>query len=176
MVGPPHSGKSVFLAALVTALKARGGKFFLHRACPDGEGMWSAESAPETVSAIRRKGGFTPGFLAFTCQAIDGLAKCFPLVLVDCGGRRSGENAEILRHCTHAVVLSSQPMETAAWAEFCQANGCAVIGRIGSSLETEESLMIFGQDVFGGHLYGLDRSGIPAGTATQISRVAGFLG
>lgn len=60
-VGPPHSGKSVFLAEMYRQLLANpkiGDKAFLQRACPDGEGMWSAEADQELVKKIRRKGKF----------------------------------------------------------------------------------------------------------------------
>jgi CRISPR-associated protein Csx3 len=43
--GPPHSGKSVFLAELYRQLLQRQPSgVFLQRACPDGEGMWSNEA------------------------------------------------------------------------------------------------------------------------------------
>ena len=58
--GPPHSGKSVFLAELYRQLLAkRPSGVFLQRACPDGEGMWSAETNPQLVAEIRRKGSFS---------------------------------------------------------------------------------------------------------------------
>ena len=37
--GPPHSGKSVFIANLIDKLPSDG--YTIIRACPDGEGTWS---------------------------------------------------------------------------------------------------------------------------------------
>src|SRR3989338_3719348 len=82
--GPPHSGKSVFLAELYRQLLARRpAGVFLQRACPDGEGMWSAEADPAVVAEIRRKGNFDAGFMTFTLKSIEALGTRFPITLVD---------------------------------------------------------------------------------------------
>ena len=110
--GPPHSGKSVFLAELYRQLLARKPSgTFLQRACPDGEGMWSAESDPALVAEIRRKGKFSAEFVAFTLNAIPNLGKGMPRVLLDLGGIRSAENAEILRRSTHLIIITSKDEE-----------------------------------------------------------------
>src|SRR3990167_3520743 len=96
--GPPHSGKSVFLAELYRQLLARRPSgTFLQRACPDGEGMWSAESDPALVKEIRRKGSFSQAFMLFTLKSIENLGAGMPRVLIDLGGLRTAENAEILK-------------------------------------------------------------------------------
>lgn len=133
--GPPHSGKSVFLAELYRQLLARRpAGAFLQRACPDGEGMWSAESDPALVKEIRRKGNFDAGFMLFTLQAIEALGTRFPIVLVDLGGRRSAQNAEILARCSHQVVLSSKEEENKPWQEFAAAEGCQTLAVFASEL------------------------------------------
>src|SRR3989344_1491697 len=133
--GPPHSGKSVFLAELYRQLLARRpADAFLQRACPDGEGMWSAESDPTVVRSIRRKGNFDAGFMAFTLKAIEALGTRFPITLVDLGGRRSAQNAEILARCSHQIILSSKKEEVSAWQEFAAAEGCETIAVFVSEL------------------------------------------
>jgi len=133
--GPPHSGKSVFLAELYRQLLARRpADAFLQRACPDGEGMWSAESDPTLVKEIRRKGNFDTGFMAFTLKAIEALGTRFPITLVDLGGRRSAQNAEILARSSHLIVLSSKEDENKPWQEFAAAEGCETIAVFASEL------------------------------------------
>ncbi|MBU6427264.1 hypothetical protein KGQ27_03465 [Patescibacteria group bacterium] len=128
--GPPHSGKSVFLAELYRLLLARRpAGVFLQRACPDGEGMWSAEADPTIVAEIRRKGNFDAGFMLFTLKAIEALGTRFPIVLVDLGGRRSAQNAEILARCSHLInlVRSDKAGEGAEWIKFASNDGCELL-------------------------------------------------
>lgn len=133
--GPPHSGKSVFLAELYRQLLARRpASAFLQRACPDGEGMWSAEADPALVKEIRRKGNFDAVFMTFTLQAIEALGTRFPIVLVDLGGRRSAQNGEILARCSHQIVLSSKEEENQPWQEFAAAEGCETLAVFASEL------------------------------------------
>ena len=167
--GPPHSGKSVFLAELYRQLLARRpADAFLQRACPDGEGMWSAESDPTLVKEIRRKGNFDTGFMAFTLKAIEALGTRFPITLVDLGGRRSAQNAEILARSSHLIVLSSKEDENKPWQEFAAAEGCETIAVFASELvklSGSEELDLGSQvrseattsDVVGGTLRNLDR-------------------
>ena len=140
-VGPPHSGKSVFLAELYRQLLASkdvGSKAFLQRACPDGEGMWSAEADQALVKQLRQKGTFDEPTMNFFIQSIRGLRKNKPIILVDCGGRRSNQNAVILQECSDAVILSSNPAEFEPWKEFCEANGVQVIAEFKSELLNAE--------------------------------------
>jgi CRISPR-associated protein Csx3 len=136
--GPPHSGKSVFLASLYRELlRIRPQNFvFLVRQCPDGEGMWSAESSPDMVQRIRCKGKFTEHFLRDYLPQIQGpaLLGTFKLLLADLGGIRSEENAEILRNCTHLIILSSKEEETKKWVEFGEKQGCNTIALFKSKL------------------------------------------
>jgi len=119
-VGPPHSGKSVFIAEIFKYLqKTNKISFFLQRAAPDGEGMWSAESDQEIVKRIRRKGKFSEEFVNFVIESIKNLADQFKLVLVDCGGRITKQNYMIISSCTHFVVVSSDRSATADWLNFC---------------------------------------------------------
>ena len=147
--GPPHSGKSVFLAELYRQLLAlRSAGVFLQRACPDGEGMWSAEADPAIVKEIRRKGNFDAGFMAFTLKAIEALGTRFPITLVDLGGRRSAQNAEILARSSHLMILSSKEDEKTPWQEFATAEGCETLAVFTSELvklEGSEELNLGGE-------------------------------
>jgi CRISPR-associated protein Csx3 len=165
--GPPHSGKSVFLAELYRQLlERRPSGVFLQRACPDGEGMWSAESDPEKVAEIRRKGSFSPEFMLFTLKSIENLGRKFRLLLLDLGGRRTAENAEILRRSTHLIVLSSKEEEDESWQKFAAVEGCETLvvfrsrlvkGEDGAlDLSVRSSLDLSGDPVRG-ELLNLDR-------------------
>ncbi len=128
--GPPHSGKSIFLAELYRQLLSRKpSDVFLQRACPDGEGMWSAESDPSLSAKIRRKGSFSEEFMLFTLKSIENLGKKFKILLLDLGGRRTAENAEILRRATHVIILSPKEEEDELWQEFATTEGgCVLLG------------------------------------------------
>jgi CRISPR-associated protein Csx3 len=183
--GPPHSGKSVFLAELYRQLLARKPSgTFLQRACPDGEGMWSAESDPALVAEIRRKGKFLAEFVAFTLNAIENLGRNMPRVLLDLGGIRSAENAEILRRCTHCIILSSKENEDQAWAEFAEAEGCKPLAIFRSRLvkredgsldESVRSTLDLSSILMRGEVLNLDRAGSPEPYREVISQFSDWL-
>jgi CRISPR-associated protein Csx3 len=136
-IGPPHSGKSVFLAELYRQLlQLQPSRVFLHRACPDGEGMWSNEANPEVVQQIRKKSAFTNEFISVTLQSIERLGRNtrHDIVLLDLGGKRTAENAEILRRSTHCIILSSQVESILAWEAFAMTEGCQPIAELCSQL------------------------------------------
>ena len=96
--------------------------------------MWSAEADPALVKEIRRKGNFDAGFMMFTLKAIEALGTRFPITLVDLGGRRSAQNAEILARCSHQIILSSKEEENKPWQEFAAAEGCETLAVFASEL------------------------------------------
>ncbi len=179
IAGPPHSGKSVFLAELYRQLlQRRSTGIFLHRACPDGEGMWSNEAQPERVAAIRRKGAFSPEFVELTLRAIERLGQNpqLALVLLDLGGRRTAENAEILRRSTHCFILSADPEETQAWQQFIANEGCAVLGIFASRLDVMAPSQIDCQSQpLQGTLVNLHRNGDAVDYQAAIGQLADFL-
>jgi CRISPR-associated protein Csx3 len=133
--GPPHSGKSVFLNTLHQRLHQRmGDRVFLEPVCPDGEGKWVAEAEPEVVQRIRKKYEFSPEFLHQKIQAIENLGRNKPLVLLDLGGKRSVENAQILARSTSLMILSSDSDEVAHWRDFGESQGCQVVVELVSKL------------------------------------------
>lgn len=183
--GPPHSGKSVFLHELYSQLLARrSSRIFLQRACPDGEGMWSAETDPAVVKEIRRKGKFSPEFMIFTLKAIENLGKVFQIVLVDLGGLRTAENAEILKRCTHLVILSSKDDEIQPWQEFAKNEGCETLAIFFSKLAKQEdgslnnqvrSSVNLQQTPVVGEMLNLDRDGPTEPYREAISQFADWL-
>jgi CRISPR-associated protein Csx3 len=137
IVGPPHSGKSIFLAELYRQmLQRQPSGVFLQRACPDGEGMWSNEADPAIVRQIRKKSAFSEEFSLVTLQGIERLGRNrhHNIVLLDLGGKRTAENAEILRRSTHCIILSSQREEIPAWQTFATAEGCHILAILHSQL------------------------------------------
>lgn len=121
--GPPHSGKSVFLAELYRQLLANpevGSRVFLQRTCPDGEGMWSAESDQDLVKQLRQKGDFSSETMNFYVNSLDGLRRNKDMVLADLGGFISMENVIITAHATDLVVLSSKEEKLRQWISFAQ--------------------------------------------------------
>ena len=132
--GPPHSGKSVFVANLVREFPADS--YTVVRACPDGEGMWSNNPNQHEVQLVREKGDFTPEFVKEACQKIDNQAN--PIIIVDVGGRISPENEEIFKHCDSFIVLSNEMFKIDPWVEFGEkTSGLKCIAAIHSILSNE---------------------------------------
>lgn len=130
IVGPPHSGKSIFLAELYRQmLQRQPSGVFLQRACPDGEGMWSNEADPAIVQQIRTKSAFSEEFILVTLQGIERLGRNrhHTIILLDLGGKRTAANAEILRRSTHCIILSSQMEEIPEWQTFVTVEGCHIL-------------------------------------------------
>ena len=98
--------------------------------------MWSNEANPEVVKQIRRKFAFSEEFITVTLRGIErmGCTPAHAIVLLDLGGKRTAENAEILRRSTHCIIVSSQVEEIPAWQAFASAEGCAVIAVLQSQL------------------------------------------
>jgi CRISPR-associated protein Csx3 len=180
--GPPHSGKSVFLTELYRQLLNRmPGEVFLQRACPDGEGMWSAESDPSLAQAIRQKGKFSQDFVSWVAAAIQGLQKGFKITLLDLGGKRMPPNDEILLASTHLIILSSNEDETKAWVEYGQEHGCEVAAVLSSQLVKDEqgeldsaarSRLDAASTPVTGVLVNLDRQGPVDPYRDQVSAIA----
>ncbi len=136
--GPPHSGKSVFLVNVKELLPRTG--YFLFRCCPDGEGTWSGKADQETVKEIRRKGKFDKTFMRYVLGGLDNIQPHIPLVLVDVGGIRSAENAEIFKRCDYFIVLSSKEEETSEWVKFGTELGLKPLAILKSELVGTECL------------------------------------
>ena len=183
--GPKHSGKSVFISTLYQQLLTHHpDQVFREAACPDGEGMWAAESDSAIVAKIRQKGQFSPEFVNHTLRSIESLGKRFPLLLVDLGGLRTAENAEILKRCTHLVILSSVPAEIPLWQQFAASEGCETIacldsvqvkltsGELDCSVRSTVDTMTLPVT---GQLFNLDRQGNNDTYQTAVNQLAQWL-
>ncbi len=155
--GPPHSGKSVFLASLMRQLPPDS--FYLAFAAPDGEWHWSNYGDQDLVKVVRQKGKFSPDFVNNMIDVIRRNEQ--PLVLVDTGGVRSAENATIFEVCDGCIILSSKPEETVAWREFAREHGVRVIAELNSVLHGACELYADCSDgVIRGRISGLERGHI----------------
>lgn len=153
--GPPHSGKSVFVANLIDKLPTDA--YTIIRACPDGEGTWSNNKNQNETSIVRKKGEFTKSFIDDACQAIDNQTN--EIVLVDVGGVMSKENEQVFQHCDSFVVLSSDEKKKQEWLEFGQRLGLECVGCLDSSLEGQEEIYSRAP-YFQGKIVGLERGEI----------------
>ena len=100
--GPPDSGKSVLTAHLTWALRERGVAHYVLRACPDGEGDWTALADRDTVRTILVPRRWTRAFVELVCRDLD--RRHLPLI-VDAGGRPRPWQEPIFERCTHAITL-----------------------------------------------------------------------
>lgn len=152
--GPPHSGKSVFLANLMRQLPPDS--FYLAFAAPDGEWHWSNFGDQDLVAVVRQKGKFTEDFVSSMVEAIGRNEQ--PLVLVDTGGVRSEANEKIFAVCDGAIILSSKPEEIVAWREFAARHHVAVLAELDSVLAgTCELYPDLGDAIVRGRISGLER-------------------
>ncbi len=109
--GPPHSGKSVFVAALYArtlALTRGNNEVFWLPANPDGEGIWFHEIPVETALELRVPQQFTDEFRSSVIDAISTVRGSIALTLVDLGGR-VGSDTEAFLSATDGVVLLCSP-------------------------------------------------------------------
>jgi CRISPR-associated protein Csx3 len=139
--GPPHAGKSVLFYSLTHALRERHIPHHAIRACLDGEGNWSQESHPDTVSQIRLsvKTAWPASFAERISQSIE--HRCLPF-LIDMGGRPRDTQIDLFRHCTHAILLlrEDQPADTLIWQRFIQEHGVIPLAQLYSILAGEAQI------------------------------------
>ena len=134
--GPPHSGKSVFIANLIDKLPTDA--YTIIRACPDGEGIWSNNKNQNETSIVRKKGKFTKSFIDNACQAIDNQTN--NIVLVDVGGIMTKENEQVFSHCDSFVIVSNDEEKKKEWLEFGQKLGLECVGCLDSSPKGQEEI------------------------------------
>lgn len=119
-IGPPHSGKSVFMYNLFNQLLAINPvyihrNFYIIKGCPDGEAFWSVDLPPTLLKQIRHKREHTDEFANEVAQQIKSASKLKKIIFVDCGGIIDERNKTILNNCTHAILISSEPAKAAKW-------------------------------------------------------------
>ena len=135
--GPPHAGKSVLTYSLTRALRQYGIAHYVIRATPDGEGHWSQETPQQVREVIRRKGAFSDLFLRQVCADIERRQLPF---LVDVGGLPQGEQFQIFRHCTHAILLRHHSPAATDWHSIVQHNRLHLLADLLSDLDGTPAL------------------------------------
>jgi GTPase SAR1 family protein len=158
LCGPSHSGKSCLREGLKQALMPmhRAGKIpypYFMTACPDGEGSWYAETVcnnPELAKQLKQeyKAKFTWRFAQNKARHVQNAS--LPLTLIDVGGVIDEKNWLIMRHATHAVILSWEMKKMMEWVNFCNELKLQIIAMIQSDYDgicdriTEESPILRG--------------------------------
>lgn len=179
IVGPRHSGKSVFLYWLREALRRRmspeafHSRLFILRACPDGEGNWFFE-APESARTLRYKNRWDADFVATMVSHIQELSRTKALLFVDCGGIIDRFNRDILSCCTDMVIVSRDAEATAEWRGVGKACGLQVVAEVESVVEPG-SLLLSANPLrvrVGGLMRGAPASDLPEALVSQFLPVA----
>ncbi len=175
--GPPHSGKSVLIAKLYDHLKKYS--VFVQRACPDGEGQWSAESDPEIVKRIRKKGEFDYAFIESQMKYIERLKEYFDVVLVDFGGLPTPDKESLLEICDYYILLvRNDDPRTEEWQKMLKRLekkfDLDCIAYFISAMDGEPKIISTSR-IFKAVLVELDRTGVPSNTSSIISSFAEFL-
>lgn len=114
VVGPAHSGKSVFLGGL---MKNLGNKAYLFRACPDGEGTWTYMN--NMAPKLRQKGKFTDEIVNWYIRCIRE-SNLAPIMLIDLGGKISLENKRILTEAEiqYCIIIARSIELFKEWEDF----------------------------------------------------------
>jgi GTPase SAR1 family protein len=125
LCGPPQSGKSCLREGLKKAIRSipNAPYPFVITANPDGEGSWFAQTAQRNPEEARKyktehKTEFTPEFVKVRADWVKNCTEV--LTLIDVGGQITPENKLIMQHATHAVILSREANQVAAWRDFCR--------------------------------------------------------
>ena len=183
VVGTPHSGKTLLTSTLYNLLRQKNVNFFVQRACPDGEGQWSAEASQTVVQKVRIKGRFDSEFAETQKKSIQRLKEQFDLVLVDLGGLPSSENRELLKLCDYYILLARSDDDPKiqkilkGWTRLLQElheEGLKPIAQFTSAWNGMAE--VYSSDsVFKARLVRLDRSGVPFETFNVISQFVDWL-
>lgn len=138
IVGPPHSGKSVFLhwlqhhLSIILTPEEFHRDVFILRACPDGEGNWSNETEADNVRILRYKHAWSEEFVQVVEDAITQLRKSKKLLLVDTGGKLDRWTQRILNRCTHGIIVSAKIREFCAWRGALAVSEVALLAEVES--------------------------------------------
>ncbi len=155
LAGPPNCGKSVLSYLLTQQLRQLKISHYLLRAAPDGEGDWFYRGQAPVVRALRleHKRAYSNNFVAHICAAIKD--RLVPL-LVDVGGRPQGNQMDILRACTHSILLYRDEAEKDQWMSALHDMNLQIIATLQSDLNsTDEIIQAF--PVLCGRIGGLAR-------------------
>lgn len=164
--GPPHSGKSVLFYSLTIALREQNITHHAIRACPDGEGNWTQEIDQAMVRQLRIKGQWTDAFTEGICRDIK--RRLVPM-LIDMGGLPQASQLNILRHCTHSLLLLNSDDKQGAhnWCKLIAENGLLPLAQLRSELDGT-SVITAESPVIRGTLAGLERSTLVHGSVFDV--------
>lgn len=130
--GPPHSGKSVFIATLEKMLPADG--YETIRVHKDGEGDWSNNPDQNEVKSVRIKASdINDKFIKDKCRIIRNSKK--KIVIVDIGGMLYDDKIPIFKTCNSFIVLSSDRPHRKEWQRFGEKYGAVCIANLASALD-----------------------------------------
>ncbi|MGC9504905.1 CRISPR-associated protein Csx3 [Baaleninema sp.] len=132
--GPPNSGKSVLSNALrVAVTRSRPDlQVYLHRANWDGEGNYIYESQNrQVVKHLKQKNKYKIPDLPNADEVLDlyfqerardteNIRQVIDLTLVDVGGVPDPVKLPVVRSCSHALIISSDPQAVRSWQELCR--------------------------------------------------------
>jgi len=174
LAGSPHSGKSVLSYLLTMHLRRVGIDHYLVRAAPDGEGDWYLHGDFKRVQPLRleHKGKFTNEFVQHMLERVQN--RVLPL-LVDIGGAPRDEQWEILRACTHSVLLYRGEGDLKYWRPKLAELELLPVAELHSDLWGTDQLEKT-HPILQGTLPGLHRENHPVGMVfgALLDRLAGI--
>src|SRR5579883_1534201 len=174
--GPPHAGKSVLFHSLAKALHEREIPHHAVRACPDGDGDWFHEIDRTQADNLRIKGKWNDDFVMRTC--VDISRRLLP-TLVDMGGQPVEQQIEIVRQCTHTLLLLHDEDEASKtfWLKLTETNGLLPLAQISSKQMGTETIDA-DESVLHGTLVGLERGTLAHGPLFDllVERIAALFG
>lgn len=133
LAGPPNCGKSVLAFLLTHHLRQLGIAHYLLRSAPDGEGDWFLAGQPDIVQTLRaiHKRNYSSQLIAHMHNAI--MARPLPL-LVDIGGRPQGDQINLIKACTHSILLYRSEEERLQWRTMLNEARLTPIAELRSTL------------------------------------------
>lgn len=155
LAGPPNCGKSVLAFLLTHHLRQLGVAHYLLRSAPDGEGDWFLAGQPDIVQTLRamHKRHYSSHFIAHMHNAI--MARPLPL-LVDIGGRPQGDQINLIKACTHSILLYRSEEERLQWRRMLNEARLTPIAELRSTLN-EDEVAVERQPHLHGTISGLQR-------------------
>ena len=124
------------------------------------------------MSALRTKWRWTPGFVSWLEQSVEGLSREFDVVFVDTGGRIDPALERVVRACGNVILLLPAGVseeQRAGWMSLLERTGAALVGLLSSDLQAPETLVEIETDRVTGTVADLDRgrSGQVRGRSTR---------
>lgn len=164
LMGPPHTGKSCFKAALKTAFGRLPARPYLYviDATADGEGAWYHETAarhPDLARSLkeRKRKPYTWKFADWAAGSVRDCGERY--VLIDTGGMITLMNCLVWAFASHALLLHKDPASLEDWRAVCRHLRLPIFAEIESDLHaTADRIDGVGPDgVFRGLVRNLDR-------------------